>query len=135
MQQENTDKPIHYSEVTTHNVEVKSGTAVTLSCVISGITEKVDVEWLPTPDTNYISNPGTFDDYQTTQTATLSVAADMVSADKTFTCRVHSTQFSDSPSSDTKIKLNVYGELPTLRFISTGYWLIFKDSISEYTAF
>ena len=113
MQQENTEKPIHYlySEVTTQNVEVKSGTAVTLSCVISGITEQVDVVWLPSTDTSFTSNSGTFDDDQNTQTATLSVTADadMVSADKTFTCRVHSTQFSGSPSSDTKIQLNVYG--------------------------
>ena len=96
---------------------MKSGTAATISCVISGITKKVGVEWLESITTqlshaDYVTSSGTLDNNDSTQTSTLEIGGNLVTADKTFICRVRSFEYSDSPSSDTMVQLRVYGKCP-----------------------
>ena len=100
--------------MTAHSAEVKSGTDATISCVIEGITSQVEVEWLKSSediieiaDPNYTPRSVTLNGDR--QTATLEVKGAAVTKDKTFTCRVTSSQFPDSPPSDTEVQLNVYG--------------------------
>ena len=99
------------SEVKAVNAEVKSGTDATISCVIEGITSQVEVEWVGPgvngEDNNYTPKSGTLDN--NSQTASLDVKGAAVTKDKTFTCRVTSSQFPSSPPSDTEVQLNVYG--------------------------
>ena len=96
---------------------MKSGTAATISGVISGITKKVGVEWLestttPLSHADYVQSSGTLDYSDSTQTSTLEIGGNLVTADKTFICRVRSLEYSDSPSSDTMVQLRVYGKCP-----------------------
>ena len=100
--------------VTATHTEVKSGTDATISCVITGITSQVTVEWLGPSgiirsDANYTPHPGTYETTDNTQTATLEVKGDAVTDDRIFTCRVKSGTFSESPSANTEVQLNVYG--------------------------
>ena len=74
------------------------------------------MDWLhPTSGTSlkdvggYAIEQGTFE--TTSQTSTLDIHGDMVTEDKTFTCRVTSPTYPDSPSSDTRVNLSVYGKL------------------------
>ena len=105
------------SDVVAHSVEVRSGLETTISCVISGITSTVNVEWYEASGTkvsaadNYTPNPGTFNTQSHSQTANLIIKGPAVTGDKTYTCRVTSQQFSGSPTSDTVVHLNVYGML------------------------
>ena len=100
-------------EVTAYNTEVKSGTVATISCVIEQLTSKLEVKWLGddgieiTDDANYRVKPPAFDGNR--QTEILVVKKDAVDQDRTFTCRVRSTQFSESPSYDTDVQIIVYG--------------------------
>ena len=94
---------------------MKSGIATTISCVISGLTNQVTVEWLdsattPVSNSDYVQSAGTFHSTDFTQTSTLEISGNLVTADKTFICRVRSLEYSDSPSSDTMVELSVYGK-------------------------
>ena len=95
---------------------MKSRTAATISCVISGLTNQVNVDWLhPTSGTSlknvggYIIEQGTLE--TTTQTSTLEILGTMVTEDKTFTCKVRSSAYPNSPSLEIGVSLSVYGEL------------------------
>ena len=95
---------------------MKLGTAATISCVISGLTNQIDVDWLhPTSGTSlknvggYVIEQGTLE--TTTQTSTLEIHGNMVTEDKTFTCKVSSSAYPNSPSSEIGVSLSVYGEL------------------------
>ena len=109
-----------YSDVKAHSAEVKSGTDTTISCVISGIKNRVTVEWLlngasvsvisSDSRSSYTSNTGSVDaDNMNSQTATLNIEGSAVKKDGTYTCRVQSELFSESPTSDTVVYLYVYG--------------------------
>ena len=95
------------SEVTPHHVEVKSGTAATVSCVITEISSQMTVEWLASSgridndNTNYIQKSGAITAGK--QTATLE--AKLPKNDETFTCRVKSAQFIDSPPSHKTVQM------------------------------
>ena len=104
------------SGVKPYNVEVKSGTETTFSCEITGITSPVTVEWFQpsgskVSDTTkgYYQDPGTLQG--SSQTSTLKVTGITVAEGGLFTCRVKSGEYSESPSSDTEVNLNVYGKI------------------------
>ena len=84
-----------------------------ISCVITGITETVTVVWRtatePVSGAKFSSVQGSHSGGS--QTSTLTVDSTEVTEDKTYTCRVTSGSFPDSPFFDTAIKLNVYGTL------------------------
>ena len=96
--------------------------------MIAGITSTVTVEWLGPPgsdisaDANYIRKSGTYQRSDNTQRATLEVRRAAVTEDKTYTCKVTSNKFSESPSSKTDVKINVYGKL-LISFISSKTYL------------
>ena len=92
--------------MTAHSAEVKSSTDATISCVIEGITNQVEVSWVHEEDDKYTPNSGTLDG--SSQIATLNVNG--ATEDKIFVCRVTSRQFPSSPPSDTEVQLNVYGK-------------------------
>ncbi|KAL5248156.1 hypothetical protein ACHWQZ_G017364 [Mnemiopsis leidyi] len=103
--------------VVVRDIEVKYGEHATLSCMVSGLTNQVSVEWLyptsdsevPVPTTaDYVQNKGSLDNTDLTQTSTLVISGSVVTEGKTFICRVSSSNYPNSPSSDTFVGLNVY---------------------------
>lgn len=107
------------SDVVVRDIEVKYGEHATLSCMVSGLTNQVSVEWLyptsdseiPVPTTaDYVQNTGSLDNTDLTQTSTLVISGSVVTEGKTFICRVSSSNYPDSPSSDTFVGLDVYGK-------------------------
>ena len=98
--------------VPTHK-QVKHGTEVTLSCKISDLEQEVTVQWIKDTNEvidgeNFITSLSTLDEGK--QIATLTIRENAVVSDLTCTCRVHSTQYNNSPVSDTAVKLHVYGK-------------------------
>ncbi|XP_063684207.1 uncharacterized protein LOC134818505 [Bolinopsis microptera] len=106
------DVHLNVYEVIGQGAEVMSGTAAAISCVITGITHQVSVEWLDpsgnviSDDPKYTINPGAVDN--SIQTATLEVTGAAVTEDSTFTCRVTSGQFPHSPPSNTDVQITVH---------------------------
>ena len=101
------------SVVTPKHRQVKSGTEVTLSCEISDLDSAVKVEWVKdqtviTTDGQYTVSAGS--PVSGKQTATLVISGNLVTEDARYTCRVQSTDYDNSPTSDTEVKLEVYGE-------------------------
>ena len=93
--------------------QVKTGTEVTLSCEISDLDTAVSVEWVKdqkviTTDGQYTESAGS--PVSGIQTATLVISGNNVVEDATYTCRVQSTDYDNSPTSDTEVLLEVYGE-------------------------
>ena len=91
---------------------MKHGTEVTLSCKISDLEQEVTVQWIKDTDQvidgeNFITSLSALDEGK--QIATLTIKENAVVSDLTCTCRVHSTQYNNSPVSDTAVKLHVYG--------------------------
>ena len=103
--------------MTAADKEQKSGTAVTLSCVISDITAVAAVVWSKTGNkdlssvTGYTVAQGTYN--TNTQTSTLALTAAVNTADTTFTCAV-------TPSGGTAGKItmesNVFSEYTFIQF-------------------
>ena len=93
---------------------MKHGTKVTLSCTISDLEKKVAVQWIKDTDEviedgeNFITSLSALDEGK--QIATLTIKENAVVSDLTCTCRIHSTQYNNSPVSDTAVKLHVYGK-------------------------
>ena len=91
---------------------MKKGTATTISCVISGITETATVSWRtnsgPVSGSNFEQEQGS--EAGGKQTSTLTVKAAGVNEDTAYTCRVTSGVLTDSQHSDTTVNLNVYGK-------------------------
>ena len=84
--------------------------------MITGASELMSVEWLTSDGTsidsatdNYVPSTGAIESGNI-QRATLVVGQQAVDQDKTFTCRVTSSQFPSSPPSETEVQLNVYGK-------------------------
>lgn len=93
-------------------MEVKSGTTATISCVITEISSRMNLEWwassgkIDTGNSDYIQDLGTMTAGK--QTATL--VAKVPTKDQTFTCRVKSERFPESPESNKRVQINVYGK-------------------------
>ena len=100
----------------TTNQEVEYGTTVTLSCEISDLDEEVRVQWVKESGDVIVSGGSEYTVSQGNlssswiQIATLVINGSSVTEDSLFTCRIHSTQYTNSPSSDTVIKLDIFGE-------------------------
>ena len=102
------------SAVEAKSKEVKTGTATTISCVITGLSGKTaavtwkDAEGETVTGANFTPAQGTQDGG--TQTTTLFVKGDAVAEDKVYTCQVTSGTYTGSAASDTAVNLDVYGE-------------------------
>ncbi|XP_063691276.1 uncharacterized protein LOC134823672 [Bolinopsis microptera] len=125
LQYENRKVQLNIYDVAVNDAEVKSGTDATISCVMKGITSLVKVEWVGAhgEDNSYTPKSGTLDG--DSQTATLEVTGAAVTEDRTFTCRVTSGQFPDSPYSDTYVMMTVYAcqkdQYSQFNFETTGH--------------
>ena len=105
------------SEVQPTNLEVETGTDSEVSCIVSGISRKLDnVVW--TKDgtdvttlsaDNYVVSPGTYD--SNSQTTTLTVKAAANTADSTYTCVITSDEWIVTDR-QTNVQLNVFGKYP-----------------------
>jgi hypothetical protein len=89
--------------------------------VISGITATATVSWVT--NTGAAVSGSYFSTTQGThsggtQTSTLLVYGDQVTADTAYTCRVTSGSLSNSAHSDTTVYLNVYGEIARKHLIA-----------------
>ena len=109
---------LNFSDVTPSNKEVKTGTDVTLSCSISGISAAATVLWKKsgTPDlSNSIAGhtvvAGNFGSEAQVSTLTLTAAVNI--ADTTFTCDVTP---SGGTAQSTEVTLNVFGKSSSILF-------------------
>ena len=114
---------LNFSDVTPSNKEVKTGTDVTLSCSISGISAAATVLWKKsgTPDlSNSIAGhtvaAGNFE--SEAQVSTLTLTAAVNTADTTFTCDVTP---SGGTAQSTEVTLNVFGMFTKTVFINIKF--------------
>ena len=95
------------------NKEVLTATDATISCIISGITQKLDaVVWrkdgtdvTSLSGSNYVVSAGTYG--SNSQTTTLTVKAAANTADLTYTCVITSNEHQETNKA-TSVKLNVF---------------------------
>ena len=98
------------------NKEVLTATDATISCIISGITQKLDaVVWrkdgtdvTSLSGSNYIVSAGTYG--SNSQTTTLTVKAAANTADSTYTCAITSNEHQEI-NKPTTVRLNVFCKL------------------------
>jgi hypothetical protein len=105
------------SEVAAGSQEVKVESDATISCTISGLRATATVEWVDSSGTavsgsNFTPTPGSSN--AGTQTSKLLVKGAATKTDKSYTCRIKSGAITTSPSSDTTVALNIYGEIKDL---------------------
>ena len=97
------------------NKEQLTTTTATISCVVSGLTKKLDeVKWTRFDDTaisqeeeGYRIEPGVYDPAAGVQTTTLTVSAALNTQDTSYNCLVTSEEWAVEDSSSTVV-LNVY---------------------------
>ena len=101
---------MNFLDVNLKNVEVKKNTEATISCIISMISTAMTISWsgMEQNDSNYVSD-SKFDDADGTQTGTLTVKSEAVTADKTYTCIISSVQNPASVEKSFDVELLVYG--------------------------
>ena len=96
--------------------EVLKGTGATISCVVSGLTKKLDgVAWQKPDGTaitdggqdGYAIDQGTYEDHKQTTILTVPAAADR--ADSVFTCVISSDEHVKSEDK-TNVQLNVFSK-------------------------
>ena len=109
---------LNFSDVTPSNKEVKTGTDVTLSCSISGISGAATVLWktsatadLSKGGAGYTVAAGNFE--SGAQVSTLALTAAVNTADTTFTCDVTP---SGGTAQSTEVTLNVFGKSSSILF-------------------
>ena len=99
------------SDVQSIEKEVKKGSTTAISCVITGITESVNVVWrtatAPVPEAKFTVVQGSHSGG--TQTSTLTVDSTEVTEDIAYTCRVTSGSLPDSGHFDNTVNLKVFG--------------------------
>ena len=111
---------IHYnssiqliSEVEFVGKVVKTGSDTTISCVITGLTDKATVSWLTSlgkvSEEDFTPVQGAY--FNGEQTSTLAVKGTQVNSDTVYTCRVTPGSSPTYAHSDTVVNLNVYGRL------------------------
>ena len=106
-------KSLFRSGVQPVNKEVLTATDATISCVISGITQKLDaVAWRKDgidvttfSGSNYVVSAGTYG--SNSQTTTLTVKAAANTADSTYTCFITSDEHQETNKA-TLVTLNVF---------------------------
>ena len=82
------------------------GTPATLSCKVTGLTAGVDISWLPSNSGSVTT--GSLDTSSGTQTSTLII--ENPQTDQTYTCKVTSTVYTESPYSETEIALDTFSK-------------------------
>ena len=96
---------------------MESGTDATVSCVITGITQQLNVvKWTKggtdvttlTEDNSYVVSAGTYG--SNSQTTTLTVKAAVNTADSTYTCVITSNEWLVTDK-ETSVVLNVFGKV------------------------
>ena len=99
------------SVVEVTNLEVQSGTASTLSCTVTGITEPVTITWsgFIADDNNNFVPETEFRFDLGKQIGKLTVSAERVTEDKTYTCTI-SGESESSPIQTELVYLDVYGK-------------------------
>ena len=109
-------------DVVPTNKEVESETDATISCLVSGISKRLDaVFWTKdgtdvttlTDDNSYVVSAGTYG--FNSQTTTLTVKAAVNTADSTYTCVITSNEWLETDK-ETSVVLNVFGK-PISTFI------------------
>ena len=108
-----------FSAVSPINKEVEKGTDVTISCVITGITQQLDaVVWRKSgtdvttlSGSNYVVSAGSYG--FNSQTTTLTVNAAANTADSTYTCDITSNEYQEI-NKETSVALNVFGKTSRL---------------------
>ena len=104
-----------FSEIEPVSKEVEIRTDATLSCVITGITRKLDsVVWTKdgtdvttlSEDNSYVVSAGTYG--SNSQTTTLTVKAAVNTADSTYTCVITSNEYQEN-NKETTVTLDVFG--------------------------
>ena len=104
-----------FSDIQPTNKEIETGTETTISCIVTGITRKLDaVVWkkdgtdvASLSGINYVVSAGTYS--FNSQTTTLNVKAAVNSADSTYTCAITSNEHQQTDK-ETTVVLNVYCE-------------------------
>ena len=104
-----------FSDIQPTNKEIETGTETTISCIVTGITRKLDaVVWkkdgtdvTSLSGSNYVVSAGTYG--FNSQTTTLNVKAAVNSADSTYTCAITSDEWLVTDR-QTDVFLNVFGE-------------------------
>ena len=102
----------HISAVDETSKENLRGTATTLTCKISGISEQQTISWSgldSVSSSDYTASGGTYDTASNTQTGTLTLESAAVTADATYTCTVTSINYPESDPKAVDVFLNVYG--------------------------
>ena len=104
------------SAVTAVNKEQLTGTIATISCIVSGLTKKLDgVKWKKSDDTDITSGQGgyTTDDgnfNNGSQTTTLTVGPSVNTKDDTYSCLITSIEHGVTEKS-TSVNSAVFGKL------------------------
>lgn len=113
-----------------------SATAVTISCVVTGVTQAVTTVWKKGDQadlsgvTGYTVVQGDFDSSGGTQTTTLALTGDVNNADSVYTCDV--TPQGGSPSS-TDVTLNVYRKFNFLMSKCSRCSTLDKNNLVSHT--
>ena len=108
-------KRFFVSEVTAVNKEQMTGTVATISCIVAGLTRKLDiVKWTKSDNTKitpgqdgYIIDVGTFSEHS--QTTTLTVTGEQNTQDTTYNCVITSNEHNVEDMS-TPVNLKVFSE-------------------------
>ena len=105
----------HFADVQPIQKEVEGGTDATISCIVTGITRRLDsVVWrkdgtevTTLSEDNYVLSAGTYGSNSQTTTLTVKAAANTV--DSTYTCDITSNEW-EVTNKETEVILNVFGE-------------------------
>ena len=119
------------------NKEVKSDTDATISCVINGLTKKLDnIVWTKdgtdvtelSPD-NYVVSPGTYG--SNSQTTILTVKAAANTADSTYTCVITSDEWLQT-NKETAVALEIFCKESSTKFSynHTTIWRVYSETAS-----
>ena len=110
------------SDVQAINKEVETGSETIITCIVSGITQQLNsVVWTKdgtdvttlSEDNSYIVSAGTYG--SNSQTTTLTVKANVDTADSIFTCGISSNEWLVS-NRQTSVRLNVYCKFSKCHF-------------------
>ena len=112
-----------FSGVSVVSKEVKRLTDTTISCIVTDISEPVNITWSGYhEDGQHTADPGTL--VSNSQTSTLHLTS--VQSGHTYTCTVSSVKHPISPSASREVHLDVFSELPNLNLAQLDLQLLFK---------